>query len=152
MKASPCLLLVLLSGLSLAAPEDPAPVPEDPRAPLSVQIDFGDNHAVKPGKARHGFGRVGIDPQKQVEITVRYAAAMAGTQVVAEALDGGEINFHGKTLVIDQEGVLSFRFKARGLVGDARIALSDGESVSLVRFWVLDKEHPQRNPKLQVGN
>jgi len=125
---------------------------DDTQSPLWARIDLGSNRIVKLRNSHAAFERVGLDPDQTIEITLQYPVEMAGQAIVAEPLDGGRVTVSGKGLVINAEGRASFQFKARDVTGEARISLYAGETLQTLRFWVRDKEHPERNPKVARGS
>jgi hypothetical protein len=151
-KSTACRYLASLATAFLLQAAISSAQDDNPRAPVSVRFDYGSNQTAKPSKSPVGFGRVGIDPNQTVGVTLQYPAAMAGQEIVAEAIDGGRLNYHGKNLAIDSKGQLSFEFTARDVPGDARITLYDGDTISLLQLWVRDVNHPERSPKSGSGN
>lgn len=112
------------------------------RAPISVAMDFGGRGVSRPGKGGDKFQRVGIYPHEVVTVTVRYPAAMAGQEIVAEALDGARILANDSVLELDSNGQLTFRVQAGDLVGLSRVTLFNGDSTQTLQFWVIDRDHP----------
>jgi hypothetical protein len=143
----------VLLAQNFALAQEAASVEEqpDPRAPLGVTVDFGGASSSSPAKAGDKFQRIGIYPHQVVDVTVQYPAAMAGTSIVADALDGGRVIARGRVLATDAKGVLTFKFQAGDAVGHSRVTLYNGDAVQTLQFWVIDRAHPENNPKL-AGN
>lgn len=147
------ILAALLLPLNILLAQEPATVQvkRDPRAPLSVSVDFGGGSTSQPAKTGDKFQRIGIYPRQVVDVAVQYAPANSGNGIVADALDGGRVIAQGRALEIDAKGLLTFRFQAGNAIGHSRVTLYDGEIVNTIEFWVIDRTHPENNPKL-AGN
>lgn len=72
--------------------------------------------------------------------------------MIVEPLDGGEILVRGDTLVIDQEGYLSFAFRAGENPGHYRVSVHQEEEPQILQFWVRDRKHPENDPELLPGS
>lgn len=91
------------------------------------------------------FERVGLKRSQMVDITVQYPAAKAGRRIMAMPLDGGRV-IAPVSLVVAGDGVIRFKFQAGNQAGAYQVALHDGAQELGLHFWVLDEQHPEKNP------
>jgi hypothetical protein len=94
------------------------------------------------------FDLVGVAPDQWVSLTVQYPLSEIGHRITVEPLDGGHIITSLGILLVGPDGVIHFQFQAGHFPGLNHVALHDaGREVGL-QFWVLDLQHPERNPRV----
>lgn len=98
-----------------------------------------------PSNKQGSFALVGVRPDQLVQVSVQYPVTKTGRLIVAEALDGGQVLVQGP-LVVGLDSIIRFQFRAAHMPGINHIALRDGAQELGLQFWVLDENHPERNP------
>ena len=112
----------------------------------TATIVDGSDSPVVTASRKGVFNRVGIKHDHTVNITVQYPATRAGRSIVAEALDGGQVIGANKGLTVADDGTITFKFRVGHEVGAYHVALRDGTEELGLQFWVLDEQHPEKNP------
>jgi len=98
-----------------------------------------------PSNKQGSFALVGIRPDQLVQVAVQYPVTKTGHLIVTEALDGGQVLVQGP-LVVGLDSIIRFQFRAAHVPGINHIALRDRAQELGLQFWVLDENHPERNP------
>ena len=88
---------------------------------------------------------MGVHPDQLVDIAVQFPVLNTGRSIKAEALDGGQVIVQGPMLV-GLDGAIHFQFRAGHNPGINHIALHKGTRELGLQFWVLDEQHPEKNP------
>ncbi len=142
----------LMSFMTIPAAKASPPNPQRSPIDANATIDDGQAQPVTTISRKGRFECVGLKRDQMVSITVQYPAAMAGHSINAEPLDGGKVVAAAKDLIVGPDGVIFFRFHAGHDVGVYQIALHDGARELGLQFWVLDEDHPERNPHVVNSN
>ena len=133
--------------VSTGMPATPPTAPSGKKgADVSATIVDGSDAPVVTLSRKGVFNRVGLKHDHTVNITVQYPASRAGRSIVAEALDGGQIIGANKGLTVAADGTITFKFRVGHEVGAYSVALRDGTEELGLQFWVLDEQHPEKNP------
>jgi|GEM_PF-2498078 len=140
------------SGPAAAPPVAPAPRPlanvQPPQTPALILLTkvLG---SVQPLKVlsdkQGGFGLVGVHPGQLIDVTIQYPVTKTVHRISAEALDGGQVLVQGPMLV-GLDSSVHFQFRADRSPGVNHITLRDGPRELGLQFWVIDEQHPERNP------
>ena len=133
------------------APPRPLPLggvqpPYVPAVVLLMGVVAGAAEPLKiPSNKEGSFALVGVHPDQLVQVSVQYPVTKIGRLMVAEELDGGQVLVQAP-LVVGLDGIIRFQFRAAHVPGINHIALRDGAQQLGLQFWVLDENHPERNP------
>jgi hypothetical protein len=131
---------ICLSPGKLAAQAILPPDPVGERAPQAAraaQITMGDGTGVDLKFTGPRSRRVRLLPGQQVTIVMHYDPALSGVILDAAALDGGQVSFAGRRIVIDDSGTAVFQFGGVQKPGLYRVALNCAGAVSTLQFWVV---------------
>jgi hypothetical protein len=127
----------------------PDPIGErPPPTPPAAQISMGDGTGVNLKFTGPRSRRVRLLPGQQVTIVMQYDPALSGLILDAGALDGGQVSFEGRRIVIDDSGTAVFTFGGAEKPGLYRLALNCGGAVSTLQFWVVDPDAPDEDGTL----
>ena len=126
---------------AVVSPDPPPPPPTEPTA--IIRAGLAQPVIIKSSDG--SFAQVGLTRGQLVDIAVQYPAAKAGDAIVAVPLDGGRV-IAPLSLVVAGDGVIRFQFQAGNQVGAYQVALHDGAQELGLHFWVLDEQHPEKNP------
>jgi hypothetical protein len=113
--------------------------------PVLAAISLGPAPPIELSSKQGIFGLVGLSPDQLVQVTVQYSAPKTGRLIIAEALDGGQI-IGQAIMVVGVDHAIHFQFRAAHATGFNHIALREGSRAVGLQFWVLDTQHPERNP------
>jgi hypothetical protein len=118
--------LILLSNL---------PAQADPPA-LSDVITFAKGQEIRGRSTAGRFPAVALNRLETASIKLQFAATMAGTPVIIQALDGGELGLAADSAAIALDGTTSFQFQAGHQPGAYRVLVIAAGTVSMVQFEV----------------
>lgn len=92
------------------------------------------------------FRVAGIRPHETIDIKLQFSSEWAGTPLVLQALDGGNVSATPKNAVIAEDGTASFRFQAGDQPGLYRVSIIGAAGGSTLKFWIADPKNPKANP------
>jgi len=131
------------SGVSAAPPTAPGRLPAADLVTTTIALNPGQSIALS--SKRGSFALVGVRPDQLVQVTVKYPALKTARTITAEALDGGQVLKPGP-MRVGLDGAIHFEFRAGRSPGINHVALHDRARELGLQFWVLDAQHPERNP------
>jgi hypothetical protein len=155
---SACLSLLIWPNTAISAPTVPSPVIIPPvpaptvapalphKAGPSATITFAGSEPFKTRSKSGLFRLTGIRPGEVVEVKLQFPSEWAKTNVVIQALDGGNVSAQAKDALVAADGSASFRFQAGNQPGLYRVSAIGGGSSSILKFWVADPKNPKANP------
>ena len=126
LKSSFLVSLILLSIL---------PAQADPPA-LSDVITFANDQAIRGRSTAGRFPTVALNRLETASIKLQFAATMAGTPVIIQAMDGGELGLAADSAAIALDGTTSFQFQVADQPGLYRVLVIAAGTVSMVQFEV----------------
>jgi hypothetical protein len=112
---------------------------------VSATVQLRPTQSIAISSKRGIFALVGVKPDQLVEIAVQYPALHAGRSINAESLDGGQVLLQGP-LLVGADGAIHFQFRAGHSPGINHVALHERAQELGLQFWVLDEQHPEKNP------
>jgi hypothetical protein len=112
----------------------------------TAAISLPGKQGVATASRKGVFERVGLKHDQTVDVVVQYPGAKVGRTIIAEPLDGGKVIVAAKRLVVAADGTIHFKFCAGHDVGSYQVALHDAAQKLGLQFWVLDEQHPDKNP------
>jgi hypothetical protein len=124
-------IIVLISLILLSI----LPAQADPPA-LSNVITFAKGQGIRRHSTAGRFPPVALNRLETASIKLQFAATMAGTPVIIQALDGGGLGLAGDSAAIGLDGTTSFQFQVADQPGLYRILVIAAETVSMVQFEV----------------
>jgi hypothetical protein len=134
-------LTLLICG-ALSAQALPPPMPPIAALRPSATITFADTTEIIVRSTTRRFQLVGLHPNETVDIALQFFAALPGTSVTAQPLDGGSII----SFSIDRgSDLVSVRFQVGSQPGLYRIRLPGLAEAPLLQFWVADPNNPNAN-------
>lgn len=107
---------------------------------------------IRPGSDHGITNLVGLHPNQVVTVTVQFPIAHAGAAATVEPLDGGLVIATSGEHIVSGDGTLEFQFQANTNPGLSQVLLRVGTDEFGMRFYVLNPEHPERNPRIQIAN
>jgi hypothetical protein len=129
------------------------PVPAPTVAPAlpqktgpSATVTFAGSTPFKTQSKSGLFRLTGIHPGEVVDIKLQFAVEWATTNVVIQALDGGNVSAQTKDSLVSADGSASFRFQAGNQPGLYRVSAIGGGGSSILKFWVADPKNPKGSP------
>jgi hypothetical protein len=135
-----CLGLSLLCAHDLAAQSSP----DDGSVDASIVSASGKGRRLR-GQADY-IGRAGLRANQLVSVTLRFPATRVAQPVLISTLDGGGIIAPKKDLSVAADGTVDFKFQADSEPGLYRVFVQAGVDEYRLEFFVLDTEHPEKNP------
>lgn len=99
---------------------------------------------VNPGNGEGRFALIGVQPNQVIPVALQYPAGNAGRAIQVSALDGGRLLSSPGSAASDSS--FKIQYQVGDDVGLYRVALTDGQRVVVLQFWVLDSQNAQRNP------
>lgn len=120
----------------------------DESLPTVISHDKGE---IRPGSDHGITNLVGLYPQQVVMVTVQLPIAHAGAAAIVEPLDGGLVTATSGEHVISHDGILEFQFQANTNPGLSQVLLRVGTDEFGMRFYVLNPDHPETNPRIQIA-
>ena len=87
---------------------------------------------------------IAIQPSEIANVTIQFSAQDSGQPVHVATLDGGQI-VSGASGVVNNDGKVSFSFRAPSDAGEIRIAIRKGTKKLRMEFWV-PSSNPNNNP------
>ena len=124
-------IIVLVSLILLSI----LPAQADPPA-LSDVITFANDQAIRGWSTAGRFPPVALNRLETASIKLQFAATMAGTPVIIQALDGGELGLAADSAAIALDGTTSFQFQAGDQPGAYRVLVIAGGTASMMQFEV----------------
>jgi hypothetical protein len=122
-----------------------AQVPDDDP---TATITFDSNQSVAVNSNGRVFDLVGLQPSETVAITVQFSTQIAGHILEVEPRDGGCVSSGTSTLLVADDGTISFQFQGGFSPGRYQVSIRDGAQEIALQFWVLDLANPQNNPRV----
>jgi hypothetical protein len=114
-------------------------------------VSYGDGKSIQT-KTEQGIApRIGLRPGQAVTVAVQFPVKRAGEAVTLIALDGGTITPSAKKLSVNSDGSIRFDFEAGTGPGLYGISIQLGDNEYRVQFWVLNEQHPEKNPRVPVA-
>jgi hypothetical protein len=99
---------------------------------------------VKHLVSQAGFvGQLVIKPNQAVPVTLQFSSDKIGMPIAISSLDGGEINADNRVVSPTGNVLFTFRGVAPGLY---RVVVRLPTEQHRIEFYVLDPNHPRRNP------
>jgi hypothetical protein len=127
----PAIFLWLLS-CCIATAQDPAPL-----LASSAQITFQNQQAVTVASASGVFDQVTVNPQDAMTVQLQFPITAGGTATVIQVMDGGVLGIDGSSVIIGQDGTLSFPFQVSDVPGLYRVlVISNDQIIAQVQFWI----------------
>jgi hypothetical protein len=131
-----------LHGVKAEAPAGPVPSQLEVIATNGAGVE---KHLV----SQAGFaGQLVIKPNQAVPVKLQFSSDKNGMPVAITSLDGGDIN--GDDAVISPVGKALFTFRATA-PGLYRVVVQLPTERHRIEFYVLDPNHPRRNPRTAAG-
>ena len=140
--------VALFAALCLAGPNLCAQSPPSPEEDVSANAVI----VSASGKARRlrgqadYIGRAGLRAHQLVSVAVRFSSSRAAQPVLISTLDGGRIVASKKDLSVSAEGTVDFKFQAGSEPGLYRVLVQAGVDEYRLEFYVLNTQHPEKNP------
>lgn len=118
-----------------------------------VVISYDKGKEIQPGSDEGITNLVGLYPSQLVDLTVQFPLSWAGERVSLLAIDGGIIRSDtGEHAYVSGEATLQFQFQANTTFGLSRVLIRRGTDEYGLRFYVLDPDRPERNPRIQIAD
>jgi hypothetical protein len=124
--------IIVLTGVALLST---LPAQADPPA-LSDVITFANGQGIRGRSTAGRFPPVALNRLETASIKLQFAATMAGTPVIIQALDGGGLGLAADSAAIALDGTTSFQFQVADQPGLYRVLVIAGQAVSMVQFEV----------------
>ena len=127
-------LLILLAVASLCS----TPRVYAQGAPLIplVMVSFVNDQPVHPHSSDGKFAAISVNSGETADIRLHFPAVYAGTPLVIEAMDGGNVVLIEGSGSIDRRGRASFQFQAGNGSGSYRVLILAGGTPSILQFSV----------------
>src|SRR5919106_4698547 len=120
--------LIVLTGIALLST---LPAQADP--PFSDVITFTNGQGIRGRGTAGRFPPVALNRLETASIKLQFAATMAGTPVIVQALDGGGLGLAADSAAIALDGTTSFQFQVADQPGLYRVlVIAGGSSVGMV--------------------
>jgi hypothetical protein len=121
----------------------------DGNASLPVTVSYGDGKSIQT-KTEQGIApRIGLRPAQVVNVALQLPVERSGQSVAVVALDGGTLTKVSST--VNSDGTVRFGFEAGTGPGLYGISIQLGDNEYRVQFWVLNENHPEKNPRVPVA-
>ena len=130
------ILFSLLSVIFLWPGSCPIVMAQELEGASSGEIILGDGEEIKDYSTAGKFPRVTLNPLETTDIKLQFAATIAGTPVIIQALDGGELGLAADSAAIALDGTTSFQFQVADQPGLYRVLVIAAGTVSMVQFEV----------------
>jgi len=143
----PSFLVLAFIWVSLASanaqsppPGPPGPPPSPPglidRSP-SVAVSLPNNASAQAHSHQGRFPHFLTPLSQTITVYLRFSSDLAGTEVIANGLDGGTIS--SNALIVGNDGTVSFQFQPGTQPGLYRLFVNAGDEVGLLQFEVEDQ-------------
>jgi hypothetical protein len=146
-------LFLTFTAIALAETPDIPPLPAPTVAPATAEriepkatILFPGAAPLKVRSKGGSFPLTAIRPREVVEIKLEFPGASAGTPLIIQAPDGGEVLGAPKGVVTGAEGTATFRFQVSDQPGAYRLSIRGAGSSAMLKFWISDPQNPKANP------
>jgi hypothetical protein len=110
------------------------------QAPLyasSAQITFQNQQVITLASVTGGFDPVTVNPQDAMSVQLQFPITAAGIATVVQVMDGGVLGVDGSSVIIGEDGTLSFPFQVSDVPGIYRVLLiSNDQTIAQVQFWL----------------
>jgi hypothetical protein len=106
-----------------------------PLVPL-VMVSFADEQPVHLHSQHGQFAPVPANAGEMADIRLHFPAVYAGTSLVIQAMDGGNLQLPQEPVTIDSQGRASFQFQAGQDPGVYRIVIVASDTPSVLQFSV----------------
>ena len=78
-----------------------------------------------------------VNAQDAMNVQLQFPVTAAGIAVVIQVMDGGVLGIDGSSVVIGEDGTLSFPFQVSDVPGLYRVlVISNDQTIAQVQFWV----------------
>jgi len=125
-------IFLWLATCCLATAQDPAPL-----LASSAQITFQDQQVVTVASASGVFDPVTVNPLDAMNVQLQFPVTAAGIATVIQVMDGGLLGIDGSSVIIGDDGTLSFPFQVSDVPGLYRVlVISNNQTIAQVQFWV----------------
>lgn len=112
---------------------------QDPGPPLasSEQITFQNQQVVTVSSASGAFDPVTVNPLDAMNVQLQFPVTAAGIATVIQVMDGGVLGIDSSSVIIGDDGTLSFPFQVSDVPGLYRVlVISSDQTIAQVQFWV----------------
>jgi hypothetical protein len=112
---------------------------QDPGPPLasSDQITFQNQEVITASSTTGGFDPVTVNPLDAMNVQLQFPVTAAGIATVIQVMDGGVLGIDGSSVIIGEDGTLSFPFQVSDVPGLYRVlVISNDQTIAQVQFWV----------------
>lgn len=125
-------IFLWLATCCLATAQDPAPL-----LASSAQITFQNQQVVTVASASGVFDPVTVNPLDAMNVQLQFPVTAAGIATVIQVMDGGVLGIDGSSVIIGEDGTLSFPFQVSDVPGLYRVlVISNDQMIAQVQFWV----------------
>jgi hypothetical protein len=106
-----------------------------PPAPSDV-ITFASGQTSRNNSSTGRFAPLSLNALDTASIKLQFAATLAGTPVIVQALDGGTLGLTDQSAAVAADGTPSFQFQVAAQPGLYRVLVIAGTTASMVQFSV----------------
>jgi len=125
-------IFLWLSSCRITSAQDAGP-------PLASaeQITFRNQQVVTSSSANGTFDPVTVNPQDAMNVQLQFPITAANIATVIQVMDGGVLGIDGSSVIIGEDGTLSFPFQVSGVPGLYRVlVISNDQTIAQVQLWV----------------
>ena len=125
-------IFLWICGCRLANGQDPGSL-----VASSAQITFQNQQVVTVSSASGAFDPVAVNAQDAMDVQLQFPITAAGISTVVQVMDGGVLGIDGSSVVIGEDGTLSFPFQVSDVPGVYRVlVINNDQTIAQVQFWV----------------
>lgn len=141
-------LVATAQAQSLPITLPPGPIDPLPGQPKVAAVGDAAGAVVHARRHKIVFEQIGVQPLQLVSIALQYPAALAGTIVAIEPLDGGRVGSNGEPFRVAADGTLNFIYEVGESPGLYQVRLHYDENAIALQFWVFDIAHLDNSPSV----
>jgi hypothetical protein len=125
-------IFLWLCSCCIATAQDPGP----PFASAD-QITFQNQQVITASSASGVFDPVTVNPLDAMNVQLQFPITATGIATVIQVMDGGVLGIDGSSVIIGEDGTLSFPFQVSDVPGLYRVlVISNDQTIAQVQFWV----------------